>query len=90
MATINEKVKLALRISHNYLDDEISDVIMAAKQEMKRAGVSEIIVDSQLEVVETAIKTYALAYYADPEKGAKYMESFKYQLDNIRKTSWEA
>ena len=87
MATINEKVKLALRISHNYLDDEISDVIMSCKQEMIRVGVTEEIANSGLEVVETAIKTYALAYYSEPSVKEKYMESFNYQLDNIRKSA---
>ena len=37
--TIFDKVKLALRISHNLLDAEITDVINSARQEMIRAGV---------------------------------------------------
>ncbi len=87
MATINEKVKLALRISHNLLDDEISDVIQSGRQEMVRAGVSEEVANSTLEIVETALKTYALAYYSEPSVAEKYTDSFKYQLDNIRKSS---
>ena len=89
MATINEKVKLALRISHNLLDDEISDVIKSGRQEMVRAGVSEEVAESTLEIVETALKTYALAYYSEPSVAEKYTESFKYLLDNIRKSSLE-
>lgn len=87
MATINEKVKLALRISHNLLDDEISDVIQSGRQEMVRAGVSNEVAESTLEIVETALKTYALAYYSEPSIAEKYTDSFKYQLDNIRKSS---
>lgn len=87
MATINEKVKLALRISHNLLDDEISDVIQSGRQEMVRAGVSNDVAESTLEIVETALKTYALAYYSEPSVAEKYTDSFKYQLDNIRKSS---
>lgn len=87
MATINEKVKLALRISHNLLDDEISDVIQSGRQEMVRAGVSKDVAESTLEIVETALKTYALAYYSEPSVAEKYTDSFKYQLDNIRKSS---
>lgn len=87
MATINEKVKLALRISHNILDDEISDVIQSGRQEMVRAGVSNDVAESSLEIVETALKTYALAYYSEPSVAEKYTDSFKYQLDNIRKSS---
>lgn len=89
MATINEKVKLALRISHNLLDDEISDVIKSGRQEMIRAGVENEVAESTLEVVETALKTYALAYYSEPSVAEKYTESFKYQLDNIRKSTLE-
>lgn len=85
--TIFEKVKLALRISHTMLDGEITDVIASARQEMIRSGVPEKVANGSTELVETAIKTYALSYFAgvlaDQEK---YMESFKYQLDNIRKS----
>jgi len=87
--TINEKVKLALRISHNLLDAEITDVIASGRQEMERAGVSAEIANSSLEIVETALKTYALAYYSEPNTAEKYTESFKYQLDNIRKSTLE-
>ena len=89
--TINDKVKLALRISHNLLDGEITDVIASGRQEMERAGVSAEIANSSLEIVETALKTYALAlsYYSEPTTAEKYMESFKYQLDNIRKSTLE-
>lgn len=91
MATINDKVKLALRISHNLLDDEIKDVVESARQEMKRSGVQDAVASSTLEIVETAIKTYALAYYAPtPDIGEKYMESFRYQLDCIRKSDLTA
>ena len=108
MATIFEKVKLALRISHNLLDNEIADVITSARQEMVRAGVDEAIAferglypsaelvpsetvypngDGPDKLVETAIKTYALEYYTrDTKEKEGYAESFKYQLDNLRKT----
>lgn len=86
--TIADKVKLALRISHNLLDGEISDVIASARQELVRAGVSEEIANSDMEIVETAIKTYALEYYAsDTKEAERYSNSFKYQLDCIRKST---
>ncbi len=85
--TITQKVKLALRISHTMLDDEISDVIKSARLEMIRAGVSQTVAEGSSELVETAIKTYALAYFCGNLTDAeKYTESFKYQLDNIRKS----
>ena len=86
--TLADKVKLALRISHNLLDDEINDVIASARQEMIRAGVTEEVANSDMELVETAIKTYALEYYASDTKDAeRYSNSFKYQLDCIRKST---
>jgi uncharacterized phage protein (predicted DNA packaging) len=85
--TIADKVKLALRISHNLLDSEISDVITSARQEMLRAGVDSEVAASDIELVQTAIKTYALEYYAqDPKDAERYSESFKYQLDCLRKS----
>lgn len=85
--TILQKVKLALRISHNLLDTEISDVITSARLELKRAGVDSDTAEGSSEIVETAIKTYALAYYASDVKDAeRYQESFKYQCDCLRKS----
>ena len=87
MAAIQEKVKLALRISHNLLDAEISDVIASARAELERAGVSSEKAEGSEEIIETAIKTYALAYYASDVKDAeRYQESFKYQCDCLRKS----
>lgn len=81
------KVKLALRISHNYLDSEITDVIASGRQDMIRAGVEESVANGSTELVETALKTYALAYFAGATAEAdKYNESFRYQLDCIRKS----
>lgn len=85
-----DDVKLYLRISHNLLDDEIEKVVASARQEMIRAGVAASIAYGEdtdsVQIVETAIKTYAKMYYADTKDGEKYAESWKYQLDNIRKT----
>ena len=85
--TIADKVKLALRISHNLLDSEISDVIASARSEMIRAGVDSEKANGDDEIIETAIKTYALNYYASDVKDAeRYQESFKYQCDCLRKS----
>ena len=85
-ATILQKVKLALRISHTLLDDEITDYIASARQEMKRAGMDATKADSSDDIIETAIKTYVLAQYANSKDSERYNESFKYQLDNLRKS----
>lgn len=87
--TIADKVKLALRISHNLLDGEITDVIASARLELKRAGVDSEYAEGDTEDVETAIRTYALSYYASDVKDAdRYTESFKYQCDCMRKSSY--
>ena len=85
--TISDKVKLALRISHNLLDAEITDVIASARLELKRAGVNSDYADGDTEDVESAIRTYALAYYSSDVKDSdRYDESFKYQCDCLRKS----
>lgn len=91
MALLDD-VKLALRISHNLLDNEIQQVITSAQQEMIRAGVMPSVVsmeaeDAPTELIETAIKTYALEYYTrDVKEADRYSISFQYQMDNLRKT----
>lgn len=85
--TIFDKVKLALRISHNLLDGEITEVIASARLELIRAGVSEEVANGSAENVETAIKTYALAYFtADNKDAERYDKSFLYQCDCLRKS----
>ena len=85
--TIFDKVKLALRISHNLLDGEINDVITSAREEMTRAGVDSELAHSDEELIHTAIKTYALAYYSmDAKDSERYNQSFFYQCDCLRKS----
>lgn len=88
---LKDKIKLALRISHDLLDGEITELITTARAEMTRAGVPDSVAeDTSNDVVTQAIKTYALYSMADDEKKAEgYFESWQYQLDNIRKSSWE-
>ena len=85
--TIVDDVKLALRISHNLLDAEIEKVIASAREEMIRAGVEQTVVNGDSELVNMAIKTYAMEYYTrDVKEADRYEISFQYQLDNLRKT----
>lgn len=85
-----EKVKLALRISHNLLDSDINDTISTARAEMIRSGVAVDVANSNLDVVEMAIKTYCLYVYANDTKMQDgYFKSWEYQLENIRRSSIE-
>lgn len=83
-----EKVKLALRISHNVLDSDINNTIDTARAELIRSGVSEEKANSNDVLVENAIKTYCLFVYTNDDKRAQgFFESWQYQLDNLRKSS---
>lgn len=85
-----EKVKIALRISHTFLDSDIEETIKTARAEMNRSGVSKVVANSNLEMVEMAIKTYCLFVYANDTKMSEgYFKSWQYQLDNLRKSSVE-
>ena len=84
------RVKTALRISHNLLDSDIADTILSARAEMVRSGVSEKLANSTHPLIQTAIKAYCLAAYADDATTAEgYQKSWECQLDNIRKSSIE-
>ena len=85
-----EKVKLAMRVTHTKLDDEISENIIAAQDEMERAGVPQDITGEpeNYPLVARAIKTYCLSMAAlDQNQAEKYMMSFQYQVDCLRKSS---
>lgn len=82
-----EKVKLALRISHNLLDSDIEDTIKTARAELIRSGCSKEYADSGHSLIVSAIKTYCLYVYTNDEKRAQgFFESWQYQIDNIRKS----
>lgn len=82
------KVKLALRISHNLLDEDIKETIDTARAELIRSGVSEKYANSNHPLVESAIKTYCLFVYANDDKKTQgYFDSWQYQMDNIRKSA---
>ena len=85
-----DKVKLALRITHTKLDNDILDNIAAAKEELERAGVPRDLVTEPEKhpLIARAIKTYCQSMAAlDQNQADKYMNSFKYQADNLRKSS---
>lgn len=82
------KVKLALRITHSYLDKDIEDTIKMARAEMIRSGVSEEVANSSNEIVENAIKTFCLYTYCNDSKFTEgYFNSWIFQLENLRKST---
>ena len=56
-----DKVREALRITHNKLDDELQDVISACKTDLKIAGITKLDDDDPL--IQQAVKTYCKAEY---------------------------
>lgn len=83
------KIKLALRISHDYLNSEILDNVEEARAEMIRLGVShDKAYDRKDALVSRAIKTFCIAALSDDSKTAEgYQKSWEYQIDNLRKSS---
>ena len=72
----------AMSISHDAADP----VAYRFKNEGVKTAVAESQEPESKDLVEQAIKTYAKAYYAEPKEAEMFAESFKYQLDNLRKT----
>lgn len=83
-----DRIKLALRISHDYLNADIEETIDAARTEMIRAGVPEDIAgDDDNALVVLFIKTFCQYVFCNDEKiKDKYETAYQYQLDNLRKS----
>lgn len=77
-----EKIKLSLRISNNFFDEEINDLIQAAKADLRISGVKNIYNDDPL--IKRAILLYCKAHFGlnnkDSEKYENSYESLKIHL----------
>ena len=70
-----EKVKLALRIKSNKLDEEITDLIEACKIDLSLSGVKRIKDTDPL--IQQAIKLYCKANFGlDNKDSEKYQKSY--------------
>lgn len=82
-----DTVKIAKRIRHPRLDDEIRRHIATAKAELIRVGVDENVVKDGGDLVEEAIVTFCLMKLADdPKERDDLGEAFRIQVDNLRKS----
>lgn len=72
-----EKVKLSLRVTNAVFDDEVKDLIEAAKIDLYAGGVSQMLLDAPDAMVERAIILYAKANYgmANPDS-EKYDDAY--------------
>lgn len=86
--TMLDKVKLALQITTNVFDSDISENIAAARAEMIRNGIASTKANSDTDALVTkAIKTFCQKEYSDDDLAERYEQSWLYQLDNLRKSS---
>lgn len=72
--TLFNKVKKALRIKNNALDEEIEDIIGACKKDLQISGVE--IIDETDELIVQACKTYARSEFDYAGKGDRYKECY--------------
>lgn len=87
MIPVVEQIKTAKRIRHSGLDSEIDRLVKTARANMKRAGVCEEKANSDDDLIIEAIVAFALAKLAEtPELQDKYEESYKIQIDELRKS----
>ena len=87
---ILETVKLAARIKHYSLDDEINRYITWARSEMERAGVPHGIATSEDNplITECIVQGCLMNISTDERIREAAEKSFLYQLDNLRKSTW--
>lgn len=83
MDEILQKVKTALRIKHNQLDEDIRDNIQACLQDLQMHGVVHAQETDIL--VQNAIKLFCKAEYTDdPAKAEKYGQRYKEMRDCLK------
>lgn len=71
------KVKLALRITTNAYDDELSGLIEAAKLDL---GIAGVIVPAELDaIVSLAIITYCKCHFGEPDEYGRLKASYDEQ-----------
>lgn len=82
-----DKVKMALRLSGSDFDEEISDLIAEAQEELERLGVSEAARESLK--AEHYIKTYCRAHFSpDPESAPVYADALIGIADELRRSTY--
>lgn len=79
-----DKIKTALRITHNKLDDEIGQYISSAFADLERVGVA--VPDNSenaTPLLETAVKIYVMAKYDFLGKGKQYQTDYEKLRDAL-------
>lgn len=83
MDELLDKVKLALRIKHSALDDDIADNIQACLLDLQMHGV--VHKDYADALIQNAVKLYCKAEYADDTaKAEKFGQRYKELRDCLK------
>lgn len=78
-----DDIKIALRVSHNSLDGDISDLIEEARHDLMLSGISSIKAnDVEDPLIKRAIKTYCKAEFTSDDKKAERFHSSYNMLKN--------
>jgi hypothetical protein len=76
-----DKVKLALRITTKAFDDELTDLIAAAKIDL---GIAGVVVPAPLdELVELAIITFCKVHFGEPDNYDRLKASYDEQKGQL-------
>lgn len=82
METLLEKVKLALRISEDDFDNELTDLISASKKDLNIAGVD---FDTELDpLVVRAVITYCKVHFGQPDEYERLKASYDEQKAQLQ------
>lgn len=70
-----DSVKSALRITTSDMDDDIKDLICAAKADLRISGV-RVILDTDPLVIQ-AVKLYCKAHFGDNDSNNKFLNAYQ-------------
>lgn len=70
-----DSVKSALRITTSDMDDDIKDLICAAKADLRISGV-KVILDTDPLVIQ-AVKLYCKAHFGDNDSNNKFLNAYQ-------------
>lgn len=82
MATVLDRIKLAVRISHDKLDEDIQSDIDACVSDLVMHGV---VGDTSDPLIFNAVKLYCKSLYTDDvNKAAEYLRRYEALRDNLK------
>ena len=88
-----DKVKLALRITTDAFDDELKDLICAAKRDLGIVDISEDQIDAPNTLVRLAITTFVKMHFGQPDEYERLKASYDEQkaqlITSSQYTEWQ-